>query len=121
MDNGRFDSSPAGLGGVSNIIVNNGGQFMAWAGTYNVPVTIAGNGWGEAGWPDALRIAASGVGTWAGNVTLSANSGILAQGGSTFNITGPISGNFQNEFNAQVGATLNVAPARRGAELLWLD
>ena len=111
VDNGRFDSSPAGLGGVSNIIINNGAQFMGWSGTYSIPVTIAGNGWGEAGFPEALRIAANSAGTWAGSIALTANSGILAQTGSTFNITGSISGNFQNELNAQGGATLNVAPA----------
>ena len=110
LDNGRIDAAPAGLGGISNIIINNNAQFMAWSGTYNVPITISGtNGWGESGQPEALRLAGNQTATWAGNVTLAANSGLYAQGGSTFTIAGSIAGPYACEFSS--AATLNVTPA----------
>lgn len=99
VDNGRLDSSPAGLGGISKIIINNGAQFLAWSGTYAVPVEIAGNGWGEAGYPSALRVAAAYNATWAGPITLTANAGILSQdGNSVFTLTGTITGPFECDF-----------------------
>jgi fibronectin-binding autotransporter adhesin len=112
MDKGRIDASPAGLGGVTNIVIKDGAQFLGWTGTYSVPVAIAGrNGWGEPGYPLPLRTAGGSTNTWMGAVTLLADAGILAQGNSTFTIGGTIAGNYENEFNAQSGATLVVAPA----------
>jgi fibronectin-binding autotransporter adhesin len=113
VDNGRFDSSPDGLGGVSNIVIRNSGQFLAWSGTYNVPITIAGNGWGEGGYPGALRLAANSVATWSGPITLSDNAGIEAQGGANLTLTGPITGKYRVEFETSTGATgtINVAPS----------
>ena len=57
LDNGRIDASEAGLGGTSNIIINADGQLLATTGTYSQSITIAGNGWGESGYPGALRTA----------------------------------------------------------------
>jgi fibronectin-binding autotransporter adhesin len=111
IDNGRIDVSPAGLGGVSNIVVKSGAQFLGWSGTYTMPVTIAGTGWGETADPGALRIAANTVATWAGGITLAANSTILSQAGAAFTLTGPISGAFQALFDAQTNASFVVAPA----------
>jgi autotransporter-associated beta strand protein len=111
VDNGRIDSSPEGLGGVSNIIINNGAQFLAWSGTYSMPVTIAGYGWGESGQVGALRAAGNAVTTWAGPITLSNNAGIEAQAGSSFTLTGPITGNYQVDFESNGAGTASVAPS----------
>ena len=110
LDNGRIDASPAAMGGVSNIIINNGGQFLAWSGTYSMPITIAGYGWGEGGQIGALRAAGNAVTTWTGPITLSSNAGIEAQAGSNFTLTGPITGNFQADFESNGGGTATVAP-----------
>ena len=55
LDNGRLDATPAGLGGVSDIIVNPDAQFMAWSGAFDVPITLSGTGWGETGYQASLR------------------------------------------------------------------
>lgn len=112
VDNGRIDSSPAGLGGTSNIIINNGAQFLAWIGTFNVPITIAGNGAGESGFPGALRASAAGnTVTWAAPITLSAAAGIESQGATTFKFTGPITGNYPLQFEGtSASGTFSVAP-----------
>ena len=111
VDNGRIDSSPAGLGGVSGIVINSGAQFLAWSGTYNIPITIAGTGWGEAGQPGACVMAGANTGTWAGPITLAADSYILSQGNANFTLTGAITGAFNTQFDAQGGATIVVAPS----------
>ena len=99
IDNGRVDSSPVGMGGISKMVIKNGGQFLAWTGTYNIPVEIAGNGWGEAGYPSALRVAAAYQAIWSGSITLTANAGIYSQdGNSVFTLTGPITGPFECDF-----------------------
>jgi autotransporter-associated beta strand protein len=99
IDNGRVDSSPAGMGGISKMVIKNGAQFLAWSGTYTTPVEIAGNGWGEAGYPSALRVAASSQATWTGSITLTANAGIYSQdGNSVFTLTGPITGPYECDF-----------------------
>jgi autotransporter-associated beta strand protein len=103
VDNGRFDSSSAGLGGASNIIIDANAQFLAWASTYGQSITIAGNGWGEAGFPGALRAAGGVSANWTGPITLSANAGIEAQGGAFFALSGPITGNYQVEFESGGG------------------
>ena len=111
VDNGRIDSSEAGLGGAGNIIINANAQFLAWSGTYSQSITIAGNGWGEAGFPGALRAAGGAVTTWTGPITLSANAGIEAQSGSTLTLAGPITGNFALEFESAGPGTINLAPS----------
>jgi autotransporter-associated beta strand protein len=100
VNNGRFDASPAGLGGTSRLAIRSNAQFLAWAGDYNTPIEIAGNGWGEASYPCGLRLAADRTATWAGGITLTADSGIMAQRGTSFTITGAITGAHQCEFYA---------------------
>ncbi len=93
LDNGRIDASPAGLGGITNMVFNSGSQFLAWNGTYSQPFSIAGDGWGEAGQPGALRVAGGNNATFNGNITLTGNAGFNSQdGGSTMTINGAISG-----------------------------
>ncbi len=111
VDNGRINSSPVGLGGASNIIINANAQFLAWTGTYSQSITIAGNGWGETGFPGALRAAGGAVTTWTGPITLSANAGIEAQNGSNVTLTGPVTGNYQVEFESAGPGTINLAPS----------
>ncbi len=116
IDNGRMDASPNGLGGITNIVVStNGGQFLAWSGGYTQTASIAGQtGWGEAGYPGALRLAGNSSASWNGNITLTANSGIEVQRSSTFSIYGSITGPYQCEFNtgdpSGASGTLLVAP-----------
>ncbi len=116
IDNGRMDASPAGLGGITNIVIStNGGQFLAWAGGYSQSASIAGqNGWGESGYPGALRLAAGASASWNGGITLTANSGIDVQRNSTFTIYGSITGPFQCQFNtgdpSGANGTLMIAP-----------
>ncbi len=115
LDNGRLDSSTAGLGGLSSIIVKSGGQFMAWSGTYSQSASIAGAGWGDTGYPGALRLA-NNTGTWTGPITLTANATILSQGGASFTLAGPIGGAYQANFDAQAGATLTLTPSAAGLD-----
>ncbi len=101
VNEGRFDSSPTGLGGTSKIVVGAGAQFMAWAGTYSVPIEIAGTGWGETGYPGGLRLAGSTTSAaWNGSVTLTADSGIMCQRATNFIIGGAITGAYVCEFYA---------------------
>jgi autotransporter-associated beta strand protein len=111
VDNGRIDSSPAGLGGVSNIIINANAQFLAWSGTYSQALTLAGSGWGETNFPGALRAASGVVTTWMGPITLSANAGIEAQTGANLTLTGLITGNHQLEFESAGPGTINLVPS----------
>lgn len=105
------------LGGTSKIEILSGGQFLAFSNEtpYTVPIEIAGNGWGEANYPGGLRLAADRTATWAGNVSLTADSGIMTQRNSNFTITGSISGAYQCEFYAGDPAgdsgALTIAPA----------
>jgi autotransporter-associated beta strand protein len=95
VDNGRMDSSAAGLGGISNIVINPNAQFLAWTGTYSQPFSIAGDGWGEGGQPGALRVAGGNNATFNGNITLTGNAGISSQdAGAVMTIGGVISGGF---------------------------
>ena len=116
IDNGRIDASPSksddpggpdGLGGVSNIVVQSGGQFLAWSGTYSQSITIAGDGWGEASYPGALR-AAPGDTTWTGDITLAAppengTDMIMSQHGAAFTLTGSISGGYACDSTRKAG------------------
>jgi len=120
VENGRVMAIPGGLGSVSSLNIFSGAQFLCYGGvstnlgTYNVPITIAGNGWGESGHPEGLRLAAGCIATWAGGVTLSGDSGIYSQANplsTVFTISGPISGNYQCEFYADTLGSLIVSPA----------
>ncbi len=110
VDNGRFDAGPAGLGGLTAIAILSGGQFLCWTGTYGVAIAIAGNGWGEAGHPGALRAAGGATVVWSGSIALSANAGINSQNSSTFTLTGQITGNFQ----------LELEPSNFSSATMWL-
>jgi autotransporter-associated beta strand protein len=106
-----------GLGGTSKIQILSGAQFLVFnsGAPYNVPIELAGAGWGEGGYPNGLRLAGDRTATWAGSVTLTGDSGIMTQRNSNFTITGSISGAYQCEFYAgdPVGdsGVLNIAPA----------
>jgi fibronectin-binding autotransporter adhesin len=93
VDRGRMDSSPAGLGGITNMVFNSGSQFLAWTGTYNQPFSLAGDGWGEAGQPGALRVASGSNATFNGPITLTDHAGFNSQdGNAVMTINGAISG-----------------------------
>lgn len=79
LDNGRIDASPAGLGGISAITLNPGSQFLGWTGAYPQAFTIAGDGWGEGGYPGALRAAGGSASVFDGPITLAGDAGILSQ------------------------------------------
>ncbi|MES2659565.1 MAG: autotransporter-associated beta strand repeat-containing protein [Verrucomicrobiota bacterium] len=104
VEKGRVDlsSGTTGLGGTSLIQIQSGAQLLCFesASPYNMPIEIAGNGWGEAGYPGGIRLAADRTATWSGAVTLTANAVIMAQRGSNFTVSGPISGAYQCEFYA---------------------
>ncbi|GAA5116280.1 autotransporter-associated beta strand repeat-containing protein [Luteolibacter yonseiensis] len=119
VEKGRIglNGGSAALGGTTKIQILSGAQLLAFSNVdpYTVPIEIAGGGWGETGYPNGLRLAATATATWAGAVTLTADSGITSQRGATFEITGPISGNYQCEFytgdNAGENGTLVINPA----------
>ncbi len=118
VEKGRVESRGADrLGGTSKIQILDGAQLLAFASDdpYTTDVEIAGNGWGEIGYPGSLRLASGATATWAGKVTLTADSGIQAQRGADFTITGTISGPFQSKFYvgdpAGENGTLRIAPA----------
>ncbi|MEO5716883.1 MAG: autotransporter-associated beta strand repeat-containing protein, partial [Luteolibacter sp.] len=115
VEEGRVSYAVANLGGTSAIEIQDGAQFLASSGTYNVPISIAGNGWGENGYPGGLRLAGSSTATWNGSVTLTADSSINMQRAGAFTITGPISGNYLCDFHAGdpngASGTLTIAPA----------
>lgn len=83
-----------GLGGVTNIVIPNGGHFAMFNilnGTVSQPLTIAGAGYGEAGFESAVRLSNAGyTNTISGPVTLSASATIGAAGGGI--VSGVISG-----------------------------
>ncbi len=119
LDGARLNpaSGPADFGGTSSIIVKPNGQLAIFAaGTYTLPVTIAGNGWTESGntaTDGAIRIQAGAV--YAGNITMSGNARISATASSSDAITGNISGaGYQLEIgNTGTGGgngTLTLAP-----------
>lgn len=94
VNRGRFDSSPVGLGGTSNVMIKNGAQFLAWAGTYLQPFSIEGDGWGEAGQSGSLRVAGSANNaTFNGNITLTGNASLNSQdANSIMTLNGVIGG-----------------------------
>lgn len=119
VEEGRVFYNPTQLGGTTAIEIQNGAQFLAAGNSsysQTLGIKIAGFGWGETGYEGALRMAGNGgTSTWAGAVTLTADSGIRAQRGSTFNITGAITGNFACTFAAGDGqgdsGVLNITPS----------
>lgn len=117
VENGRVSArlGKDSLGQTAGIRIASGSQFLAFtsADPYGTPIEIAGEGWGEVGFTGGLRLAGGATATWAGSVTLTADSGIRAQNGSNFTVTGQIGGPFQCKFLAGEAnaSTLNVAPA----------
>lgn len=103
MDNGRMDASPAGLGGISAVALNNGSQFLGWTGTYPQAFTLTGDGWGEGGYPGAIRAAAGSASVFSGPITLAGGASILAQDGNSV-VT----------FSGSVGGTGNLTLYSRG-------
>lgn len=100
------------FGSPSSITVNPGSQVYAVAtpvsSVYTMPLTLAGTGWQDG--LGALRM--EGVGTWAGNITLSANARIEDNTATTNTITGNISGNYELETSGGTATTaLVLAPA----------
>lgn len=111
---GRVDAStPTGLGGASSLQIADGSQLLFFSSEdpYNVPVQIAGLGWGENGYPAALRAAFGVTATWGGNITLAATSGIMAQLNAKLTITGSVSGPFVFQLYAQDNGAITLAPS----------
>ena len=106
VEKGRVgtNTGKTALGTASKIQILPGAQFLAFGSpdAYTTPIEIAGNGWGEpganGGYPGGLRLAGGATATWAGSITLTDNSGIMAQRGTNFTVSGPITGAFQCEF-----------------------
>ena len=90
IQSGRvYNTTASQLGGATSLTVQSGGQFLAAFGVanavYNLPMTIAGAGYGETADPYALRYANAGFAdTFSGPVTLSANAAIGGSGTVTF-------------------------------------
>ena len=98
LDNGRFESDAAGLGGINDIVVKSGGQFMAkgTGQTYTQDFALAGIGWGETGFSGALRAASATTAIFSGNITLTADAGFNSQSAASSSMT--ISGNITGGF-----------------------
>jgi fibronectin-binding autotransporter adhesin len=109
VDNGRVQGTPANLGGASNVVINNGAQFLAFDGSYNGTAynytqnfSISGLGWGENGYNDgALRVSGESA-TFSGHITLTGNTGLFTQSApsSYLTVSGPISGPYNLAVNA---------------------
>ena len=117
IESGRVTSSGTGtLGSASAVEVLGGGQLLTFGGTYPVSLaaTISGTGYGEPNLPGALRIAGSVTGTWPGAITLAADASVYDQDGSSWSLTGNITGAHQLDLavgSPSAGGTLVVAPA----------
>jgi autotransporter-associated beta strand protein len=105
VEKGRVDANGSTTtGAASKIQVLDGAQLLVFGSTtpYSTPIEIAGKGWGEGaypgGYPGGLRLAGGATATWAGSITLTADSCIMAQRGTNFTVSGPISGAFECEF-----------------------
>lgn len=122
VEKGRVNANggSAALGNAAKIEILAGSQFLAFtsATPYTTPIEIAGGGWGENGYPGGLRLAGGSTATWGGSVTLTADSGIMAQRNANFTITGAITGPFVCEFYAgdpvAENGTINVTPTVPG-------
>ncbi len=122
VEKGRLEAGggSTNTGGASKIQILSGAQFLAFtsATPYTTPIEIAGTGWGENGYPGGLRLAGGATATWAGSVTLTADSGIMAQRTANFTVTGAITGPFLCEFYAgdpvADSGTLTINPTTPG-------
>lgn len=122
VEKGRVEAGggSSATGGASKVQILPGAQFLAFtsATPYTTPIEIAGTGWGENGYPGGLRLAGGATATWAGSVTLTADSGIMAQRTANFTVTGAITGAYLCEFYAgdPVGdsGTLTITPTVPG-------
>ncbi len=95
-------ASPYGMGGTSAIVVQPGGHLGLYSvtGTFAVPsLTIAGTGYGEAGYEAALRLVNT---TVTGTVALAGNATIGAGAGNTGIFTNVVSG---TGFNLTIGTS----------------
>jgi fibronectin-binding autotransporter adhesin len=119
LDNGRFNGTPANLGGATNVVINSsgtasGGQFLAYDGStalnqYTFPQNfyLNGFGWGEGGEQyGALRISGMNA-TFAGNITLTGTTGIFEQPNHPSQIT--VSGNISGAYPLAVNVGGNVS------------
>ena len=77
------------LGGATAVVVQNGGQFVPWTGTYSQNFTLAGAGWGEGGYEVAIRSDGSVLN---GNVTFSAAAALGSQSGTNLQLNGTLYG-----------------------------
>ena len=102
VEKGRVNATGGNTatGGAAKVEILSGAQFLAFSSVdpYTTPIEIAGTGWGENGYPGGLRLAGNATATWAGSVTLTADSSIMAQRGTNFTVTGAITGAHQCEF-----------------------
>jgi autotransporter-associated beta strand protein len=112
IESGRVHvPSAASVGGCSNIIVLDGGQYASWDNpsfTFNGNMTIAGTGYGESGYPVALRFGASSGLGFGYSLTLASSAAIGAFGnnnGSAF-ISAVISGGNTANLTYGVPSTL---------------
>ena len=99
IERGRvFTSGTSSLGNASAVIIQSGAQLGTWnGGTYNQNLTIAGTGYGEAGYESALRLANAGfTTTMNGTVTLSGAATIGSSGTGILN--NAVSGAFDLTF-----------------------
>ncbi len=109
LDNGRVQGTPANLGKAANVVINNGGQYLAFDGGYNGTAynftqnfAISGMGWGENGFNDgALRVSGMNA-TFSGKITLTGSTGLFTQsaGNSYMTVSGAISGPYNLAINA---------------------
>jgi fibronectin-binding autotransporter adhesin len=113
VDNrGIVQSTPAGLGGMSTVIVNSGAQFFANDGTtggtsytYTQSFSIAGLGSSASNSNGAIRVTGMNA-NFTGNITLTGSSGLYANGtNSGLKVSGVISGNFP--LNTNDASTFN--------------
>jgi autotransporter-associated beta strand protein len=100
------------FGSPSSITVPSGSAVYAtaqpYSSVYNIPLTLSGSGWQDG--LGALRM--EGNGTWAGNVTLAANTRIATTSASTNTVSGTISGNYELEtYGNNAGGAVVLTPA----------
>ena len=114
-------SSSSNYGGATGLQTLSGGAlWLTSAGTYSVPITVAGSG-AQTGWSSsapysgAIRIIADGI-TVASPITLTANAMVFGNlGGGTTTYTGQISGPYTAQFGSVSGyGTLVLAPTGAG-------
>jgi autotransporter-associated beta strand protein len=94
IEGGRTYTGAAGvgLGGTTQVVVKNGGQFGTWnGGNFSQNFTITGTGYGEVNFEAALRLANTGsTNTLSGTVTLAGDATIGAYGTGIATLNNPI-------------------------------